>query len=88
MHEITYYLATIWLTFLLCVCVAMVIRTKSGMVRILAFDVLTLVLVALLIIYSITTETSYYLDAALVLALLSFVSTVVASRYYSERRVF
>jgi multisubunit Na+/H+ antiporter MnhF subunit len=58
------------------------------MVRILAFDALTLVLVALLIIYSISTETSYYLDAALVLSLLSFVSTVVASRYYSERRVF
>jgi multisubunit Na+/H+ antiporter MnhF subunit len=88
MHEITYYFATIWMTFLLCVCMALVIRTKSGMVRILAFDALTLVLVALLIIYSISTETSYYLDAALVLSLLSFVSTVVASRYYSERRVF
>jgi multisubunit Na+/H+ antiporter MnhF subunit len=58
------------------------------MVRILAFDALTLVLVALLIMYSITTETSYYLDAALMLALLSFISTVVASRYYSERKVF
>lgn len=88
MHEITYYVAMIWLTGLLLVSIAMVIRTRSGMVRILAFDAVTLVLVALLIMYSITTETSYYLDAALMLALVSFVSTVVASRYYSERKVF
>lgn len=88
MHEITYYLGIIWLTGLLCVCVGIVIRTRSGLVRILAFDALTLVLVALLIMYSITTETSYYLDAALMLSLLSFISTVVAARYYSEHKVF
>jgi multicomponent Na+:H+ antiporter subunit F len=88
MHIATYYVAMIWLTGLLLVCISMVIRTRSGMVRILAFDALTLVLVALLVVYSITTETSYYLDAALMLALVSFISTVVASRYYSERKVF
>lgn len=88
MHEVTYYVAMIWMTGLMLVCIAKVIRTRSGMVRILAFDALTLVLVALLILYSITTESSYYLDAALMLALVSFISTVVAARYYSERKVF
>jgi multisubunit Na+/H+ antiporter MnhF subunit len=88
MHEITFYIAMIWMTMLMLVCIAMVIRTRSGMVRILAFDALTLVLVALLIVYSITTNSSYYLDAALMLALVSFISTVVAARYYSERKVF
>ena len=34
---------------------------------------MTLVLVALLIVYSSTTHTSFYLDAALVLALISLV---------------
>ena len=88
MHEITYYLAMIWMTGLMLICIGMVIRTRAAMVRILAFDALTLVLVALLILYSITTESSYYLDAALMLALVSFISTIVAARYYSERKVF
>jgi multicomponent Na+:H+ antiporter subunit F len=88
MHEITFYIAMIWMTMLMLVCIAMVIRTRSGMVRILAFDALTLVLVALLILYSVTTDSSYYLDAALMLSLVSFISTVVAARYYSERKVF
>ena len=88
MHEMTYYLAMIWLTGLLCACIWMVIRTQSGMVRILGLDALTLVLIALLIVYSTTKETSYYLDAALLLALVSFVSTVVAARYHGEGKIF
>ena len=88
MHEITFYIAMIWMTVLMLICIGMVIRTRSGMVRILAFDALTLVLVALLILYSVTTDSSYYLDAALMLSLVSFISTVVAARYYSERKVF
>ncbi len=88
MHDIVYYGAMVWMTGLLCVCIAIVIRTRSAVVRILGFDALTLVIIALLILYSITTESSYYLDAALMLALVSFVSTIVAARYYSERKIF
>lgn len=88
MHDIVYYGAMVWMTGLLCVCVGVVIRTNSAVVRILAFDALTLVLIALLILYSTTTESSYYLDAALMLALISFVSAIVAARYYSERKIF
>jgi len=88
MHEVVYYAAMIWMTGLLCVCIGLVIRTPSAIVRILAFDALTLVVVALLILYSTTTDSSYYLDAALMLALVSFISTIVAARYYSERKVF
>lgn len=88
MHEIVYYGAMVWMSGLLCICIGMVIRTPSPVVRILGFDALTLIIVALLILYSTTTETSYYLDAALMLALVSFVSTIVAARYYSERKIF
>lgn len=88
MHEVVYYGAMIWMTGLLCICIGMVIRARSALVRILALDTLTLVLVALLILYSTTTESSFYLDAALMLSLLSFLSTVVAARYHSERRIF
>ncbi|MBA2775566.1 MAG: pH regulation protein F [Chloroflexia bacterium] len=88
MHDVVYYAAMIWMTGLLCVCFGLVIRTHSSIVRIVGFDAMSLVLISVLILYSITTESSYYLDAALLLALVSFVSTIAAARYHSERRVF
>jgi len=88
MHEFVFYGAMIWMTGLLCICVGFVLRSKSALVRIMALDTVTLVLVGLLILYSTTTRTSFYLDAALMLALLSFVSTIVAARYLSEGRIF
>ncbi len=88
MHEIVYYGAMIWMTGLLCVCIWLVVSSRASIVRILSLDALTLVLVSLLILYSTTTETSFYLDAALMLALVSFISSVVAARYWGERKVF
>lgn len=88
MHEVVYYAAMIWMTGLLCACIGLVVRARSALVRILAVDSLTLVLVALLILYSTTTGTSFYLDAALMLALLSFISTAVAARYQGEGQIF
>lgn len=88
MHDLVYYAAMMWMTGLLCVCVGFVFRSGSALVRIMALDTVTLVLVALLILYSTTTGTSFYLDAALALALLSFVSTIVVARYHSEGRIF
>jgi multicomponent Na+:H+ antiporter subunit F len=58
------------------------------MVRILALDMLTLILIALLILFADANREAYYLDAALVLALLSFVSSLAAARFHSERRIF
>lgn len=88
MHDIVFYIALLWLVVLFCICVVMVARAGSGLVRVLSLDTLTLVMVALLVVYSVTTETSYYLDAALVLALISFISVIAAARYHSERRLF
>ncbi len=88
MHDVVYYSAMIWMTGLLFVCIAMVVQARSGIVRILSLDALTLVLVSLLILYSTTTGTSFYLDVALLLSLVSFASSVVAARYWAERRVF
>jgi multicomponent Na+:H+ antiporter subunit F len=88
MHDVVYYGAMIWMTGLLLTCIVMVVRARSGIVRVLSLDALTLVLVSLMVLYSTTTGTSYYLDAALLLSLVSFMSTVVAARYWGERRVF
>lgn len=87
MHDIVFYIALVWMLGLLLATLVLVIRGDSTMTRILALDALTLVLTALLILYSTTTDSSYYLDAALLLALLSFMSTMAAARYYSEGRL-
>ena len=87
MTDIVFYIALVWMLGLLLTTLAVVIRGDSTMTRILALDALTLVLTALLILYSTTTDSSYYLDAALLLALLSFMSTMAVARYYSEGRL-
>ena len=88
MHDLVYNLALGWMTVLLGACVFEVVRAKSELVRVLALDTLALVLVAVLVLYSTTEDVSWYLDAALVIALLSFIGTLAASRYYSEGKIF
>ncbi len=88
MHETVFYLAVAWMTGLLGISVMLVIRAPSAMVRILSLDMLTLILIALLILYADAQRSPYYLDAALVLALLSFVASLAAARYHSERKLF
>ena len=88
MHEIVFYLAFAWMTALLVVSAAAVTLLRSTAGRILALDTLTLVLVALLVLYSDANRSAYYMDAALVLSLLAFVATLVLARYHGERKVF
>lgn len=87
-HEIVFYLAFAWMTVLLVVSAAAVTLLRSTAGRILALDTLTLVLVALLVLYSDANRSAYYMDAALVLSLLAFVATLVLARYHGERKVF
>ena len=88
MHEIVFYAAVFWMTVLLVVGVVAVVGISSTTGRILALDTLTLVLVALLVLYGYAQREVYYLDVALILALLAFVGTVAAARYYGERKIF
>jgi multicomponent Na+:H+ antiporter subunit F len=88
MHQIVFYLAFVWITVLLVVSAAAVIRLRSTAGRILALDTLTLILVALLVLYAAANRSSYYMDAALVLSLLAFMATLVLARYHGERKVF
>ena len=88
MHEIVFYFAFVWMTVLLVVGAAAVIRLHSTAARILALDMLTLILAALLILYADANRSSYFMDAALILSLLAFVGTLVLGRYHAERRIF
>lgn len=88
MHETMFFIAAGWMTILLITALVTVIRAATVMVRILALDALTLILTGLLMLFATANRSAYYLDAALILALLSFVSTMAAARYHSEKRVF
>lgn len=88
MHEIIFYPAFVWMTVLLVVSAVAVIRLRRAVIRILALDMLTLILVALLVLYADWRRSPYYLDAALILSLLAFIATFVLARYRGERKVF
>jgi multicomponent Na+:H+ antiporter subunit F len=80
--------ALVWATLLLLGGSILLLRAKDAMHRILALDVLVSIVVALLTILSYQRDVSYYIDAALALALLSFTATLVVARYVTRGRPF
>jgi multicomponent Na+:H+ antiporter subunit F len=81
-------LALAWTTLLLLGGGLLLLRARDMLQRLVAFDLLASVVIALLALLSYLRDTSYYLEAALALALLSFVSTLAAARYHAEGRPF
>lgn len=88
MHQIVLQLALGWMCVLLGACAVLVVRGRGAPERILALDTLTLVLVGVLVVFSALRRVPYYLDAALILALLSFIGTVAAARFHGRGRLF
>jgi multicomponent Na+:H+ antiporter subunit F len=87
MHQVVFTIAALWLTVLVIACAVLVLRASSAPSRILALDTLVLVLIGLLVLWSDSEGVPYFLDAALVLAVVAFVATLVAARFYGEGRV-
>lgn len=88
MHDAVFYFALVWMTLLLGASVVLVVRAPGGPSRILALDMLVLILIAVLILFSDSNRTPLYLDAALLLAILSFIATIAAARFHALGRVF
>jgi multicomponent Na+:H+ antiporter subunit F len=88
MSDIVFYVAIAWLAVLLGITVVRLAAARTTGQRILALDLLTLVLIGLLALAAGEDQRSYALDAALALALLSFVATLAACKYYENRRPF
>jgi multicomponent Na+:H+ antiporter subunit F len=88
MSDAVYFAGIAWLAVLLGVVVVRLAHAKTTGQRILALDLLTLILIGLLALAAGEDREAYALDAALALALLSFVATLAASRYYENRRPF
>ena len=55
--------------------------------RILALDTVSINSIALLVLYGIRIGSSFYFEAALIIAMLGFVSTVALSKYVMRRDI-
>lgn len=86
MHEWILMGTVIWLSLLLVALSVYAVRPRSALDRLLALDTLTLVVIALFAAVAAYRRSAGYLDAAVVLALLSFVQTVAVARYLARRR--
>jgi multicomponent Na+:H+ antiporter subunit F len=73
-----------WATLLLVAGGLLLLRASDALHRLLALDVLGTVVVIILTTLTYLTGVSYYVDAALALALLSFTATLVVARYLSR----
>lgn len=88
MNDTILNLAVVWTFVLMAIVVMGLLRSPHPLTRILMLDFITLILIGILILYAIREGRPFYLDAALVLAALSFISTTAAARYQSEGRPF
>jgi multicomponent Na+:H+ antiporter subunit F len=88
MSNVLFYASSIWLACLLGIVVIRLAGVGTTAQRILAIDLLTLILIGLLALTARREARPYVLDTALALALLSFIATLAACRYYENRRPF
>jgi multicomponent Na+:H+ antiporter subunit F len=87
-HQAVFFAGVVWLAVLLGVAVLSVGRARTTAERLVALDAAVLVLIGLLGLAAGAGRRPYVLDAALALALLSFVSTLAAAHYLGDRRPF
>jgi multicomponent Na+:H+ antiporter subunit F len=76
--------ALFWVTFLVVAGGLALVRARDVFQRVVALDLLAVIVIALLALLSYLRGQPFYLDAAVALALLSFVATVAAARYLDK----
>jgi multicomponent Na+:H+ antiporter subunit F len=81
MPDVVIGAAFAWITLLLLAGGLLLLRARDTLHRLLALDTLVVIVIALLTILSYLRDVSYYIDAALALALLAFTATLIAARY-------
>ena len=87
-HEVVFYAASVWVAVLVMACAVLVLRARSTASRIVALDMLVLLVIGLLVLWSDAEGVPYFLDAALLLALLAFMGTLAAARFHGGGRLF
>lgn len=78
-------IATIIILIAMSLAVLRLLRGPGLSDRVAALDLTALLLLGAIVLYSLKTGNAMFLDVALVLALLGFLSTIGFSRYLEER---
>ena len=87
MLEITLNLAQVVLMLSAALCLARLIKGPSLADRLLAQDTLSIHLVAIMTMASFKVSNKIFLDAALLIALFSFISTLVAAKFIAKGQI-
>ena len=85
-RELVWYLAFPLLTISVILAFVRLVRGPTLPDRVVALDLIATLMIGMIAIHAIATQEPIFLDAALVLALLSFLGTLAFARYI-ERRV-
>jgi multisubunit Na+/H+ antiporter MnhF subunit len=73
---------------LLAACVGRVWRGQTPIDRLIAADVLGLLMLAVVVLISLITGESLYIDVALGMAAVGFIGTMALARYIADQQVF
>ena len=84
MPELAAEIAVGWAALLIVAGGLVLLRARDSLHRVLALDVLGAIVIVLLTALSYLDDVSYYIDAALAIALLAFTATLVAVRYVTR----
>ena len=80
--------ALLWEVLLACVCLLAFCRERSALGRILFLDFLNMQVVGVMLLATLRSQTPHFLDAAIVLTLLSFTGTLASVHYFLEEKLF
>ncbi|MCQ6963108.1 cation:proton antiporter [Methanolobus chelungpuianus] len=81
-------LALVVMTLSLLPCLYRIVFGPTVADRVVGLDALTLVIVVILGAYSYVQESPFFLDAALVMAIIGFIGTIAIARYLEEGEIF
>ncbi|NPE29205.1 cation:proton antiporter [Methanococcoides sp. SA1] len=88
MNSLIFDISITFMVIAIIPCIYRVIKGPTIPDRVIAIDAMTTVIVVILGIYSYIQESAFFMDVALVLAIISFVGTVTISKYLDEGAVF
>jgi multisubunit Na+/H+ antiporter MnhF subunit len=84
---------TIWIVLIAHLLMALVAawrvwRGENGVIRLAGLDLASTLTIAILVIISIIRANIIYIDVAIAVAALSYISTIALAKYISDHRVF
>lgn len=88
MNSLLLDISLVFMVLSLIPCLYRIIKGPSIPDRVVAVDAMTTVIVVMLGVYSFLQNSVFFMDVALVLAIIAFVGTVTISKYLDEGVVF